>query len=321
MHSNSAPKRRKAKMGIRRFKHVFCAEGGATTCTDGGASLQRSDHRINRAISTARHGRAALMLLWHRVQAQPPSAAGTWKRTVLYRFGARRHDGFQPAAALIMDKAGNLYGTTAFGGINDSGHGVRADTQRSQNKMDRENPAPLLPGTAAISAPTAPSPHSSLIMDASRQPLRNDRISAASSGVQWRGRNSIQADAQRRRDKLDREGALQLCPGQQRRPPPLLCRADHGRGRAPLRHYSRRRCLRERVRRRHGVRADTRRSWGKIGQRRCCTAFAPRAGRTAPMAQSPMPSLTLDDASGKLYGTTGSGGVHADHGNGARCSS
>jgi uncharacterized repeat protein (TIGR03803 family) len=36
--------------------------------------------------------------------------------TVLYRFGSRPGDGTQPAATLIRDSAGNLYGTTFFGG-------------------------------------------------------------------------------------------------------------------------------------------------------------------------------------------------------------
>jgi uncharacterized repeat protein (TIGR03803 family) len=47
-------------------------------------------------------------------------ASGT--ETVLYSFGASATDGQQPEADLIMDSAGNLYGTTAGGGAN--GHGT-----------------------------------------------------------------------------------------------------------------------------------------------------------------------------------------------------
>ena len=47
-------------------------------------------------------------------------ASGT--ETVLYSFGATAADGVQPEAGLIMDSAGNLYGTTAGGGAN--GHGT-----------------------------------------------------------------------------------------------------------------------------------------------------------------------------------------------------
>ena len=42
-------------------------------------------------------------------------AGGPWMENVLYRFTGGL-DGAQPAGALAMDKAGNLYGTTNFGG-------------------------------------------------------------------------------------------------------------------------------------------------------------------------------------------------------------
>lgn len=51
----------------------------------------------------------------------PPVAGGSaWNETVLYRF-AGGADGAHPTAALAMDKAGDLYGTTAAGGSLDNG--------------------------------------------------------------------------------------------------------------------------------------------------------------------------------------------------------
>jgi uncharacterized repeat protein (TIGR03803 family) len=44
-----------------------------------------------------------------------PNSNGTWSLTTLYSFGATG-DGQEPLAALIFDKAGNLYGTTYYGG-------------------------------------------------------------------------------------------------------------------------------------------------------------------------------------------------------------
>ena len=47
------------------------------------------------------------------------SAAGT--TTILHYFAGARTDGNEPYANLVMDSAGNLYGTTAVGGANDTG--------------------------------------------------------------------------------------------------------------------------------------------------------------------------------------------------------
>ena len=54
-------------------------------------------------------------------ELSPPSAqGGAWTETLLYSFQGMPSDGAQPAAGLIFDGAGNLYGTTSAGGI-DSG--------------------------------------------------------------------------------------------------------------------------------------------------------------------------------------------------------
>ena len=48
-----------------------------------------------------------------------PISGGSWKFSVLYNFhfdGINNFDGFEPVSTLVVDKAGNLYGTTKFGG-------------------------------------------------------------------------------------------------------------------------------------------------------------------------------------------------------------
>jgi uncharacterized repeat protein (TIGR03803 family) len=52
-----------------------------------------------------------------------PNQDGSWTESVLYSFCSLTNcrDGADPAAGLIFDTAGNLYGTTAFGGATNSG--------------------------------------------------------------------------------------------------------------------------------------------------------------------------------------------------------
>jgi hypothetical protein len=49
-----------------------------------------------------------------------PNSSGGWTETILHRFGGGS-DGFDPNAGVVLDKAGNLYGTTVGGGAFDNG--------------------------------------------------------------------------------------------------------------------------------------------------------------------------------------------------------
>jgi uncharacterized repeat protein (TIGR03803 family) len=49
-----------------------------------------------------------------------PLSNGRWKHTTLHSFHLDR-DGYAPFGGLVMDKAGNLYGTTTWDGINNAG--------------------------------------------------------------------------------------------------------------------------------------------------------------------------------------------------------
>src|SRR5450631_983493 len=49
-----------------------------------------------------------------------PSPSGTWTLAVLYNFG-NGDDGSDPVSELVFDAAGNLYGTTEFGGVHRGG--------------------------------------------------------------------------------------------------------------------------------------------------------------------------------------------------------
>jgi len=46
-----------------------------------------------------------------------PNGDGSWTERVIHSFNGKKGDGSQPYAGLIFDSAGNLYGTTIFGGV------------------------------------------------------------------------------------------------------------------------------------------------------------------------------------------------------------
>jgi len=49
------------------------------------------------------------------------NANGTWSKTTLHSFG-NGSDGVQPSGNLVLDPKGNLYGATAYGGINNENY-------------------------------------------------------------------------------------------------------------------------------------------------------------------------------------------------------
>jgi len=51
-----------------------------------------------------------------------PVEDGSWTEKVGYSFGATNTDGIKPLAGLVIDSAGNLYGTTALGGLYSDGY-------------------------------------------------------------------------------------------------------------------------------------------------------------------------------------------------------
>ena len=72
------------------------------------------------AISTAQPTAAAFTCTDGTVFELSPREGGGWTETVLHSFG-NGTDGQLPAAGLILDAAGNLYGMTNAGGIHGDG--------------------------------------------------------------------------------------------------------------------------------------------------------------------------------------------------------
>src|ERR1017187_8224217 len=72
------------------------------------------------AISTARRTKAALTTTG-RCSSCRPERAGPGRRRCCIASATARTDGLIPYGGLIFDAAGNLYGTTGYGGTNDLG--------------------------------------------------------------------------------------------------------------------------------------------------------------------------------------------------------
>jgi uncharacterized repeat protein (TIGR03803 family) len=88
----------------------------------------------------------------------PPPGGTTWTETVLFSFDG--YDGFQPQAGLIEDAAGNLYGTTAYGGANNDGEVFELSPPQADGTIW------TLALLVSFNGPNGLNPQSSLVADA-----------------------------------------------------------------------------------------------------------------------------------------------------------
>jgi uncharacterized repeat protein (TIGR03803 family) len=105
--------------------HSFCSQSG---CTDGAAPfagliMDGSGNLYGTTASGGAHSGGGDLPGGTAFELTPDAATGTWKETVLHSFCPQISctDGFSPQAGLIMDAAGNLYGTTYEGGAHSGG--------------------------------------------------------------------------------------------------------------------------------------------------------------------------------------------------------
>jgi uncharacterized repeat protein (TIGR03803 family) len=101
--------------------YSFCSVGG-TNCTDGNNPLAGliQDAAGNLYGTTNIGGANAGSGTVFKID-------NTGQETVLHNFSQNGTDGYQPSAGLIQDAAGNLYGTTSFGGVNNDGTVIKLD--------------------------------------------------------------------------------------------------------------------------------------------------------------------------------------------------
>jgi hypothetical protein len=96
--------------------YQFCSKGGG--CKDG-AGPEASvvmDTSGNLYGTTHGGGRTCDGVFCGTIFELTKQSDGRWKHRILYGF-QRPENGFLPSSGLILDKAGNLYGTTATGGV------------------------------------------------------------------------------------------------------------------------------------------------------------------------------------------------------------
>jgi uncharacterized repeat protein (TIGR03803 family) len=88
---------------------------GQNGATPSGLVPDAAGNLYGTTVTGSASGNGTVFKLTHRTNRQ-------WTETVLHSFGkAGGEDGVGPYSDLIFDRAGNLYGTTAFGGASDSG--------------------------------------------------------------------------------------------------------------------------------------------------------------------------------------------------------
>jgi uncharacterized repeat protein (TIGR03803 family) len=103
---------------VEAVLYSFCAQGG-TACTDGaypyGGLMMDGSGSLYGTTNQGGTGRGTVFKLARN--------GSGWTETVLYSFCAKSScaDGAYPTAGLIMDAAGNLYGTTQFASSNSGG--------------------------------------------------------------------------------------------------------------------------------------------------------------------------------------------------------
>jgi uncharacterized repeat protein (TIGR03803 family) len=75
-------------------------------------------------FGTTYYGGSSNLCFWGCGQVyelKPPASGGPWTRIVIHNFVGNPSDGYNPGPDLTFDSAGNLYGTTSFGGQTNAG--------------------------------------------------------------------------------------------------------------------------------------------------------------------------------------------------------
>jgi uncharacterized repeat protein (TIGR03803 family) len=89
----------------------FFGVGGDGFDPEGGLTVDAAGNLYGTTYSGGTPGGGTAFKL-----SPPSSAGGSWTEEIIHSFAYSTSDGAAPVATMILDKAGNLYGTTLFGG-------------------------------------------------------------------------------------------------------------------------------------------------------------------------------------------------------------
>jgi uncharacterized repeat protein (TIGR03803 family) len=90
--------------------HSFNKDGSDGYYSYGGLALDTAGDLYGTTSSGGLYGNGTVFEL-------VAGAGGAWTEKILHHFNSSKHDGYFPQAGLVLDSAGNLYGTTTFGGV------------------------------------------------------------------------------------------------------------------------------------------------------------------------------------------------------------
>jgi hypothetical protein len=90
--------------------HVF-GQGSDGLNPEGGVTLDQEGNLYGTTYSGGTYGGGTAFKL------TPPKTGGSWNENVIHSFNYTEFDGAAPSASMILDRWGNLYGTTLFGGL------------------------------------------------------------------------------------------------------------------------------------------------------------------------------------------------------------
>ena len=108
--------------------HAFCEQ---SRCQDGGGPLAGlAQDKSGNLLGTAGGGLYGMGIVF----ALTPGSSG-WTYSVLYNFGSRPHDGYEPFDTPTLDAKGNVYGTTMRGGLYGAGTVFRLPKDGSADRL------------------------------------------------------------------------------------------------------------------------------------------------------------------------------------------